>query len=437
MPNPHQNNTILIVDDTPESLFAMVRLFTSAGYNVLQAATGEEGKRLARLHLPDIILLDVVLPDMDGRELCQRMKHDDELAQCFIVLASNIKIASDEQAAGLECGADGYIALPVANRELLARVEAFIRIIKTEKLLRASEKRFADIFEYAPLGYQSLDSDGNFLLVNEAWTKTLGYTREEVIGHWFGEFLAPEYVDAYRTRFQIFKQQGHIHSEFEMIHKNGQRLNISFEGSIGYNSDNEFERTHCILQDITEQRQSEETIRASEERLRAMLDASPFPTLMVNLQNDNILYWSRSAQEMFGHAPTSTAEWYQLAYPDPDYLRVVLAQWKAATELARRSNQTVNSGEYWITCSDCSIRLCELYAAFLPDVIIITFNDITARRQAENKLTEQLAELHRWHHAMMGRELRTIELKREVNELLIKAGQPPRYSNIADEGGKE
>lgn len=104
------------------------------------------------------------------------------------------------------------------------------------------------------MGYQSLDIDGNFIELNQAWLDTLGYTYDEVIGHWFGEFLTSEYQDAFRERFPIFKATGEVHTKFEMVHKNGKIVIISFDGKIGNDSDGLFKQTHCVLRDITERK---------------------------------------------------------------------------------------------------------------------------------------------------------------------------------------
>lgn len=130
--------TILVIDDTPEILVSTTRLLTSVGYAVLTAVTGVEGWRLAQEQHPDLILLDIVLPDVDGVELCQQMKSDVQIQQALIILLSNIKITSADQSKGLEQGADGYIARPIANRELLARVAAYVRIKRTEDALRTA-----------------------------------------------------------------------------------------------------------------------------------------------------------------------------------------------------------------------------------------------------------------------------------------------------------
>jgi PAS domain S-box-containing protein len=113
------------------------------------------------------------------------------------------------------------------------------------------------MFMEAPLGYQSLDENGIFQEVNSIWLSTLGYEREEVIGKWFGDFLAPDYIEGFKKQFPIFKKNGEVHSEFEMVDKNGKHKFIAFEGRIGHTTDGKTLRTHCILQDITERRNLE------------------------------------------------------------------------------------------------------------------------------------------------------------------------------------
>lgn len=129
----HQEIKVLIVDDDPDLLFATSRIVSSAGYEVLEATTGAECLRLAKEARPDLILLDVVLPDADGTQISRQIKADPGLAGTFVVLISGMKKASSEQAAGLDAGADGYIARPISNRELGARVNAWVRILSAER----------------------------------------------------------------------------------------------------------------------------------------------------------------------------------------------------------------------------------------------------------------------------------------------------------------
>ncbi|MDO8964936.1 MAG: PAS domain S-box protein [Coriobacteriia bacterium] len=145
---------------------------------------------------------------------------------------------------------------------------------RAEADLRASEERFAELFEQAPLGYQSLDEDGRFLEVNEMWLDTLGFAREEVLGAWFGDFLAPEFVEPFRERFPLFKERGAIHSEFQMLHKSGARRTIAFEGRIAHHADGTFKQTHCILTDITERARAEAALRESEDTFKFLFERS-------------------------------------------------------------------------------------------------------------------------------------------------------------------
>jgi len=128
-----QEIKILIVDDDPDVLFATARALRKEGYEVIEASTGRECLSKAKENKPDLILLDVMLPDIEGTEICKQIKADPFFEGIFVVLLSGFKIASDDQAAGLDTGADGYIARPISNLELLARVRAMARILIAER----------------------------------------------------------------------------------------------------------------------------------------------------------------------------------------------------------------------------------------------------------------------------------------------------------------
>ena len=128
--------TILVVDDNAVVRFNVAHLLQTGGFRVLEAPNGAEALRLARAELPDLVLLDVLLPDIHGVELCRQLKSDPATSRLFIVLVSEVEISSERQASGLEAGADGYIPRPIENRELLARVQAMLRIQQAEAALR-------------------------------------------------------------------------------------------------------------------------------------------------------------------------------------------------------------------------------------------------------------------------------------------------------------
>ncbi|MFL7808675.1 MAG: response regulator, partial [Anaerolineae bacterium] len=111
---------ILVIDDEPDARRISIRLLEQAGYALSEAATGEEGLRRARELRPDLILLDVVLPDLDGFEVCRRIKADPELAHILVILLSGKRVDSESVAGGLEGGANGYILRGTPTHEFLA-----------------------------------------------------------------------------------------------------------------------------------------------------------------------------------------------------------------------------------------------------------------------------------------------------------------------------
>jgi PAS domain S-box-containing protein len=300
---------ILAIDDNKDNLISIKALINEAfpSATLFTATNGEIGLEIADAEDPDVILLDVVMPGMYGFEVCKKLKADKKMCDIPVVFVTAIKGEKESRIRALESGGEAFLAKPIDETELTAQIRAMVKIKhanvekrdekkrlaalvfertrqleneletrkKTEMALKASEERFQLLFNQAPLGYQSLDIDGNFIEVNQKWLDTLGYSREEVTGKWFGDFLSPAYQDGFRKRFPIFKAQGFIHSEFEMVHKDGRKLFIAFEGKIGYDIQGEFKQTHCILQDVTQRKESDEKLRKSEQMLNTVLNNFP------------------------------------------------------------------------------------------------------------------------------------------------------------------
>ncbi len=178
-----------------------------------------------------------------------------------------------------------------------------------EKALKEGEEKFRLLFENAPLGYQSLDEEGNFIEVNNAWLETLGYAYDEVIGHNFSEFIADDFREVFIENFPKFKKIGYILGiEFEMVKKDGTEVLVSFYGRIGHDESGEFRQTHCILKDITAQRIAEEKLIKSEEKFRNVLENSYNVIYSFNLETGTYDYLSPSAEKIYGYTPEEIIE---------------------------------------------------------------------------------------------------------------------------------
>ena len=116
---------ILVVEDTEDNRQIMRDLLSSAGYALIEAKTGAEGVSMAKEHRPDLILMDIQLPVMDGYEATRRIKANPELKSIPIVAVTSYALSGDEEKTRA-AGCDGYIAKPYSPRQMLAKVREVI-----------------------------------------------------------------------------------------------------------------------------------------------------------------------------------------------------------------------------------------------------------------------------------------------------------------------
>lgn len=262
----------------------------------------------------------------------------------------------------------------------------------------AEQAHFLDrLIESSALSTWISDAEGTAIRTNPACLAFFGATEEEVIGKYnlfkdgvieaqgFMPTIRKVFEEGVTARIEIdydFAAVDHV-SVKDATHK---IVNSTFTPI----TDNEGRVTNVLVQaiDITDIRRAEEALKDSEARTRAILDATPFPVAVVDLMDDKILYWSRSALTRFGHTASTAGEWYEIAYPDPDYRQSVIERWRPLVEKARETGEAVNTGEYDVTCKDGSVRICELYAAFVGNNLIVTFNDITEQKALAAQLRQ-------------------------------------------------
>jgi len=127
--------TILSVDDNDAIRYSFTRYLREGGYRVIEARTGEEALEMAR-HDPALITLDINLPDIDGYEICRRLKENPETRDIPVLHISASFVEAPDRARGLEGGADAYLAEPVDRMELLATVKALLRMRQAQREAR-------------------------------------------------------------------------------------------------------------------------------------------------------------------------------------------------------------------------------------------------------------------------------------------------------------
>jgi two-component system KDP operon response regulator KdpE len=115
---------VLVIDDDPAFARLVEQVLTPAGFEVLTAADGGEGLRLLFAQRPNLVLLDVVMPKMDGWDTCRRIR---DITDVPVIMLTAQKNTEEDIVHGLECGADNYLLKPVGKRELVGRVQAVLR----------------------------------------------------------------------------------------------------------------------------------------------------------------------------------------------------------------------------------------------------------------------------------------------------------------------
>ena len=119
------SKTILVVEDHEDNRRILRDLLTSSGFVVIEATTGIEGVQLTKSHLPDLILMDIQLPGIDGYEATRQIKADPSLKDIPIIVVTSYALSGDAKKA-FQAGCDGYIAKPYSPRELLRRIQKIL-----------------------------------------------------------------------------------------------------------------------------------------------------------------------------------------------------------------------------------------------------------------------------------------------------------------------
>ena len=306
-----QTVKIAVIDDNAEFGAGIKLLLAKEGVEVHTAADGPSGLELVKQILPDIVLLDVVMPRMDGIEVCKKIRHIPELSGVYIAMLSGVKTESGQMSEGLEAGADDYITRPIPNRELLARLRVCIRLKRTEKALEEREDRLSKILLAANDGMYDWDLETNKVHFDPRYYQMSGYDVDE-FPHTLEEFqkrIHPGDVD-----YVMSEAEKHLKGDIDRFNvkfrfrkKSGDWQWIQGKGIIVERDEKgvpqRFVGTH---RDISELKQVEESLKINYDLLHIAGETARFGGWDVDLEK-KISNWSDAVADIHevphGYAP--------------------------------------------------------------------------------------------------------------------------------------
>jgi adenylate cyclase len=220
---------ILIIDDTPDTLRLLTSTLVNQGYCVDQLPNGTNAADYVRHSQPDLILLDVMMPGIDGYEVCERLKFDEKTSHIPVLFLSAID-DSPNKVKAFELGGVDYVTKPFQIEEVLARIEYQLKLYqlqKQQKMLLEAEQPYKDFFDHAIEGMFQASVSGQYLRVNQALVSLLGYDSPEDLMDSIQDISFHLYtIPQRRLQFILYLEQfGQVKDfEVEVYCKNGDRI---------------------------------------------------------------------------------------------------------------------------------------------------------------------------------------------------------------------
>ncbi len=184
------NGSILVVDDTPENLRLLTRILTNKGYKVRPAPTGTHALTTAAKETPDLVLLDIMMPDASGYEICRQLKAEQKTRDVPVIFLSALNETQDK-IEGFAAGGVDYITKPFFEQEVLARVETHLRSHRLQQQLQDEALRFKSLAEAAFEGIL-IHTDNRVLDLNPAAATLFGRSEPDLVGTSLTQLFPPE-----------------------------------------------------------------------------------------------------------------------------------------------------------------------------------------------------------------------------------------------------
>jgi PAS domain S-box-containing protein len=261
--------TILVVDDESESRALLTTILTAEGYAVRPADGGELALTSIAVEKPDLILLDIRMPDMDGFEACRKIKERSETRDIPVIFISGSQ-ELQERLEGFKVGAVDYVTKPFQREELIARVRTHLelarlrthleqRVAERTAELQETEERFRSMADAAPVGIWVSGADKSFTYVSRRWVEFTGRSIGEALGTGWMRSVHPDDLERCHSIYSAaFDARNKFQIEFRLRRADGSYRWVLTTGIPRFSSTGVFEGYVGSGVDITDFKRSQE-----------------------------------------------------------------------------------------------------------------------------------------------------------------------------------
>jgi PAS domain S-box-containing protein len=265
-----RRSTILNVDDYGPSRYSRSRTLRSAGFDVIEASNGRDALASLHEHKPQLVVLDVNLPDMSGIEVCRKIKQDPATAHVLVLHLSATSTGVENKVEGLASGCDGYLTEPVEAEELVAHVNALLRLKRAEEELRETNATMRTLFDALPLAVIATDREGCVTRWSPSAARVFGWSEQDVLGG-PNPAIPPHVLQEYGERVRrTLAGESVVGFVTLMLRKNGTTVPVSLSLGPLRTVDGNVSGALAVIEDITARKESErEMARLYQEAGRA------------------------------------------------------------------------------------------------------------------------------------------------------------------------